>query len=287
MNRDKAREYFSAYAEGTLEPGLMQTFEQRLKTDAGLQAEYQEFEDTYEQLSGLRFVSDEVPFDLHERIQARLDKQIFEQKRTATPTWTIWIRNLAYASVAATLILGTIVSLNAIRSGQAATSGVINVPAPVANIGQLGAKASDRDVVVTYQTDGKKTVDVKSVETGKIIREIELNKKAWQGKLNNPGSAPAAFEVSIQGDPAKMVVALSGTGSAKLHAGSGTLTDFAKALAAHYRVPVIVKANGFDDMVKWDLKALDAVAAAKDTLDSTTYSVEVHSDNAVWIVSNG
>src|SRR5688500_10784952 len=87
MNASKAREFFSSYFEGTLDAGLRQAFERRLHTDAEIQAEYRAFERTMGQLSTLKDLEVEVPFDLHERISARVDLHIFEAKRAKGSPW--------------------------------------------------------------------------------------------------------------------------------------------------------------------------------------------------------
>ena len=68
MTNDKAREFFSAYHEGTLEPGLCASLERRLEGDASLQAEYAAFAETVESLNSMRFESVEIPAYLGDRI---------------------------------------------------------------------------------------------------------------------------------------------------------------------------------------------------------------------------
>jgi len=50
---------------------------------------------------------------------------------------------------------------------------------------------------------------------------------------------------------------------------------------------VIVRPTPSIDMVKWDLKLATRFAAAKVSRLHDLRVSEVHSDNAVWIVSNG
>ena len=57
MNHDKAREFFSAYYEGTLESGLRQQLEARFRADAHLKADYAAFVETIEALGELAAMS--------------------------------------------------------------------------------------------------------------------------------------------------------------------------------------------------------------------------------------
>ena len=81
MNIEKAREFYSAYHEGSLDKGLKQAFERQLETDAQVAAEFRLFKQAMEELSQLESEAIEVPSDLHDRISARLDLHILEQRR--------------------------------------------------------------------------------------------------------------------------------------------------------------------------------------------------------------
>ncbi len=81
MTLAKAKDYFSAYHEGSLDRGLKQAFETRLREDTQLQAEYRAFERTMKELEAFGCVEVEPPSDLHDKIAARLDKAIWDQKR--------------------------------------------------------------------------------------------------------------------------------------------------------------------------------------------------------------
>ena len=112
MNANKAREFFSSYFEGNLDDGLRQAFERTLNTDAELQAEYKAFERTLGQLAGLRDVEIEVPFDLHERISARLDRHIYEKRQTRGGGFLAFWKPALAAGVASLAVIGTVLSLN-------------------------------------------------------------------------------------------------------------------------------------------------------------------------------
>src|SRR5687767_3235474 len=137
MNADKAREFFSSYFEGTLDAGLRQAFELRLETDAETQAEYRAFERSMGQLDTLKDIEIEIPYDLNEKISARVDRHIFEAKRTKGSPWLAFLRPMAIGGLAAAAIIGTVITMNN-RSGGVQPAGLttgsqppkIETPAP-------------------------------------------------------------------------------------------------------------------------------------------------------------
>src|SRR2546429_9984360 len=101
MNQEKAKEFFSNYYEGTLEPGLAQALEHAMSRDGGIRDDYHHFEQSYEELSSLKFETIEIPFDLNDKILANIDRHIYDNRRSQQPAWTTWLRNLSIASISA------------------------------------------------------------------------------------------------------------------------------------------------------------------------------------------
>ena len=105
LNHEKAREYFSAYHEGTLERGLKETFERALSTDAQVQAEYRAFERLMGSLESLKAEAPEPEFDLHEAIARRLDKHIYDEARRAKHPIFAWWKSAALGGLSPGSIL--------------------------------------------------------------------------------------------------------------------------------------------------------------------------------------
>jgi len=80
MNPVKARDFFSDYYEGLLEPGLKQAFERALKSDPHVQEEYKQFEIVMGQLGSFDKKPVDSPFNLYDKITARLDLADLEAK---------------------------------------------------------------------------------------------------------------------------------------------------------------------------------------------------------------
>src|SRR5438270_5999926 len=129
MNLAKAKDYFSAYYEGSLDRGLRQSFEARLNEDAQLQAEYRAFERTMRDLGAMGQIEIEPPEDLHDKIAARLDYALWEQKRQKAPLMGVpWWKGLAMGLAVAA---GVLAAFFGVHSYQVNAAGVIPTPSPV------------------------------------------------------------------------------------------------------------------------------------------------------------
>lgn len=260
MNLEKAKEFFSAYYEGSLEAGLRESFERRLKTDAVLRGEYEAFERTMLELEGLKFLTVPVPEDLNERIAQRLDKHIHDQKRVSSAGWTGWIRNLAFAGLAAAAVFGAILTISR-GGGDASQASVVTASGSP----QLQAKASDRDVLLTYNVKGSETVTVRNSD-GIELTKVSLKDQTWENTLTNPLASSALFHVEIAGTGEHVQLVLPGTARETAKTGDGTLIDFAKALSGFYRLPVMVRAKDTARSVRWDFREADVTKAASTAL---------------------
>jgi hypothetical protein len=281
MNSEKAKEFFSAYAEGTLDASLTQSLEQRLRADSALMAEFRDFRETIEELDTLKFQPVEIPFDLNERISAKLDRHIYEQKQTKAPAWNLWARNVAFAGLAAAAVFGAIVGINA--RGAANISGI---PAPLDPVNQLTVSALDNGVALQYRPSVERTLSVRSGTSGALLREFKIGSGGWANNLQNKQPEPALFDVSIQGEDPATLIAVPGVRPFRVAEGEGSLKEFARSLAGFYHVPVVLKSSGAGETVKWSFSDTDPVAAAAKVLDSQRFSVESRTSGVLWIQGN-
>jgi hypothetical protein len=280
MTNDKAREFFSAYADGTLEPGLKQSFEHRLRSSSSLQQEYRDFEQTLDELGALRFEYIEVPNDLHDRITARIDRQVYEQKQAAAPAWHGWVRNLGFAGLAAAAIFGAIIGLNSRRPSDDA---VLGGGVSLSSNDSLAIKSVDGSVVLSYAPSVKHDVSVSSATTGQVLRKVSVGSDGWTNSLQNKQPEPALFEIAISGEQPTTLIALPGQSPYLKKAGQGTLKDFAKTLAGVYHVPVVLKAAHPDQPLAWNLTVPNAAEAASGILGTQRFTVDDRETGVVWI----
>jgi hypothetical protein len=292
MNADKAKEHFSAYFEGTMDRGLRQSFERKLESDAGVQAEYRAFEKTMGELEQLSAPVPEPSFDLHERITARLDRHIFEAKAKPAAPFFGRRRPLIVAGVCVLAIIGASTQIGN-RSGDASQGSFIShifpwmAPAPEPQIGdQLSVIVRNGQATLTVMTGGKKTVTVRTANGDVLLTEhLDGTGLAAGAKMRSPlkynSTGATLLQVEMSGVGTKWLIALPGTEASPVVTGRGSIRDFALALAGHYQVAVVVAKDG-SSPVTWTFKE-DAVASATETLVGTDFSIDRRLTGVIWI----
>jgi len=277
MNAEKARDFFSAYYEDSLELGLRQAFEQRLRADSNLQADYAAFVETIEQLNMLSHEEIEIPSYLSDRIATRLE-QVQSKQKFGLPVWTNWFRNAAFAGLA---IAAIAFALPMFHSGKGPN---IAGPEAPAVVDQLIFKADNGDVVLNYQPSAAKTVVVSSPLTGKEIQRFNLDGQSIQSPIQNPEENAALFKIEVLGDKVSSLIAVPGTGTPKAKTGQGTIQDLALSLAGHYHVPVVIEAADITRHVTWSLAAPDAITAADQAVANEGFSVDQRTGGLIKIL---
>ena len=280
MNNDKAREYFSAYAEGTLEPGLAQSFEAKLKADGTLKAEYEQFQSTLEELNSLRFEEIEVPFDLNDRISAAIDKSIYDKKRAASPGWTTWLRNLAFGGLAAAAIFGAYFT---VKMANGSTS-MASVGTIASSSEQIQYSPTDQGIEMKYRPSESHKVTIRGGSDGD--ESVQVGRNGWVNELTNAQPSAAIFKVQIQGDTPESIVVVPGTQRSKVVTGQGSIVDLAKAVANRYDVPVILEVANPETEVSWNFGNGDAPSEAAKSLSGLAFSADMRETGVLSISDN-
>jgi hypothetical protein len=256
---------------------LKQTLEQRLQTDPELARDYASFRATMEMLSGLAAEVIEAPVFLSDRIATRVEEAQAKRSKSGLG-WILWVRNLAFAGVAATAILGAFLALR----GNGATSEARLTPGvdrPVAK--KIEFKPNGRDVDLTYTATDATSVVITSGD--KVDRRPLQRGQSLITLLKNPNPSPALFTVTVAGD-AEGTVQIVLPGSEKLTKldGEGNAVALAKALAAHFQVPVMLRVSDAEKLQRWNfagqglpavITALEAEKVAVDQLESSILSL--------------
>jgi hypothetical protein len=285
MNSDKAREFFSSYYEGTIERGLKQAFERQLSTDALVQAEYKAFEKT---MLELKAIATEVPdpeFDLHDRIMARLDLHLLEEKKKPAPLFGFRFRSATAMGAICLVLVGAALSIR-----NYGPNWISSIYAPSSKIAdQLSVGMRDGHPVLTFRTADKKTVVVRDAKTGEALTTGNLDGRDYPSgqimrfHLNYKSEVATLLKVDVQGNKDTVYVALPGSKRDDRRVGSGTLNDLAIALSNYYQVTVVVAAPATDSM-QWDFsKQSDPITAAASVLQGTQRSVDLRAQKIVWI----
>lgn len=282
MNANKAREFFSAYYEGLMDPGLRQSFERRLNTDASVQAEYRAFERTMGQLDVMRDVEVEIPFDLSERINARLDLHVHEQTRNAKPAMFAWWKGLAVAGIGALAIFGAFQSLQNtggdVLTGGAVTGTAAEVPMRVEMV--------DGEPVLMYRPTSKRTLVIRDAIEGTERERIDLDNRLLRSPLRNTSETANLISIDPGDGSMPMLVAIPGTSPTPVTAGQGTIQEFVLALADHYRIPVTLTTTNPERTVVWKFESTDVMADATKALQDTRFAVEMRQAGILTITEH-
>jgi len=268
MTHDKAREYFSAYHEGTLEPGLRASLERKLAGDVSLRAEYEAFSETVGALDALKFESIESPSYLSDRIAARLEPA---RETAAAPFWASWFGKrqptsqanprFVWAMGLAACVLLASIGLQGMQSADALHASILSG----AGSGNVEWKKSDAGVTATFKGGPARELSVVA-EGGQPQAYRLVSQQELVLALTNPNGKAHRFTVLSDKDVVATVV-LPGDRPVGKKAGSGTMEEFATALADSYRVPVVVKGTPAGGTMKWSFEDLDARKAAEEGLN--------------------
>lgn len=270
MNLAKARDYFSAYYEGSLDRGLKQTFEAHLNEDSKLQAEYAAFEKTMKGLEAFGAIEIEPPADLHEKISARLDHAIWEQKRVNSRFAGLgWLKlGIMGAAVAAGLVLA-LFKLNGHSSANVASV------FPTGSSSEFAFKPGNQGLDLSYPSVDHATVIIKNAN-GEVTASLPLNHQGINDKpLENKSDSAQLLSVETEDQSTPVTyVALPGSTRDTNTVGKGTLKSLALALAGHYGKPVIIQApDDADRSTSWDLSVADELAATRTAVQALNLAV--------------
>ena len=282
MNNEKAREFFSSYFEGTLDFGLSQSLEQKLRTDSELMADYAAFVETMNELDAMRYEEIEVPQYLSDRIATRIE-QVAEKSRTGVPAWMVWFRGLSLGAAATAAVAFAFIGLSNLQTnGPVATGSVVG--SPTVNADHLNFEIKDGKVQLQYKPTSDKTVVVSSGVNGKELQRFNLDGSALDSTLENTQVGTALFDIEVQGSKEKATIAIPGsTKPDAVGAANGTLKQFAASLAEIYRVPVLLEVQDTGKFVTWEQEGTDARAEATRVLGER-YSVDVRSGGMLVIM---
>lgn len=255
MNAEKARELFSDHREGTLNENLRESFEAALRADSSLSREYSQFCELIGELEGSKSKIVEVPFDLHEKIMASVDKSLFEERRKAKTGWLSGWRLTFVGAAAILVVIGTVSSINNAGAGTATSDFVSVDGSPGLTLG-----LKDGMLYVRHGSAEGASVLVKDDATGTLVKRFDLNGNRLDSPLSNDGQRAVLLRVesSIGEAGTMIVVALPGKSGFNNLRGSGSVRDLAKAVANTYREPVQVGAKDPDARVGWSLDTSDA-----------------------------
>jgi hypothetical protein len=286
MNQEKAREFFSSYYEGSLEPGLQLAFEQKMKTDPDLRADYEAFADTVRGLDLLKAEEIEIPIYLSDRIASRLEDAIQARKPRF---WDISrIGSSWKTAIAAVAIIGAVGSVVFLHPGSA-TAGALGGGGSTSGTeqGTVSFNASGQDVTFHAQLHKGEAVVVASGTSGDVINTFPAQVDTTvNSDLKNPWDSAKLFSVQVKSSYHDQIVAVPGV-SPKLRAnGEGSVGEFAAALADYYHTPVLLDNILPQTQVKWAFNGSDALKSATDALTPAGLTAVVQKDGLIAVTDH-
>jgi hypothetical protein len=279
MNSEKAREFFSAYYEGSLDSGLKLALEQKFKTDAELREDYAAFSVAFGDLNTLRDEEIEIPIFLSDRIATRLE-EARQQKKKPFALWNVsWLR-AAPNGLALIAIVGA--GLGIAATGVIAQGGLFHWPFGHQKQVDLPTfKIDGSNVTLVYQPHSSHSVVITS---GTVTRTLNLEEsQPIEPKLNNENPNAQLFTIQEDSAPVQVVAVPGSVSNTSSGSGEGTLGQFALAVANYYHVPLLLENTNLETRLKWNLDGIDAAKSANANLQQIHLSADLRSDGMLSI----
>lgn len=289
----KARECFSLYYEGGLSGAMLDQLELALRQDAQLQAEYNAFKRTMEDLAQLP-ATPEPEFDLHEHISRRLDQHFFELDRRPTKSLFAGWRAAFAGLVGATALVAAAISIWNFQQGRNAEAGLAptsigreaKVP-PSLNAMALTLESGDGKWLLKYQVDKAQKIVLDSADAeNRRIAELMPN-QTLESTLTNNGATVVVIEVSSNHARHPALIALPPKGyvaSGTSVKGFGSPSAFLDAVCTFTGKPVVFLQKVELPRLEWTFDAEEGAASVAKTLERFGYAVEEKESGVIWIL---
>ncbi|MCH8978237.1 MAG: hypothetical protein IH945_03215 [Armatimonadetes bacterium] len=280
MNQSKARDFYSAYFEGTLDSGLTQAFERALRTEAEIKAEYEQFVRVMDDLKACRSPV-EPPADLHLKIRERVDAHILstERQERAGVLFFAW-KPLAYGAVAAMAIIGVVASITNRSAGPGETGTASFAPV------RESAPAivfEDGQTRLSYSAASQNVVSVYRHSDGTLVFEEPLESQTIDSQLFNGAEDATLVSIHFASRYGMLFVAVPGSTIRTDAEGMGTVLELITSLAGKYKVPVVLASDLTAAGISWKFEGTDAERASQDELEAIGLKVETRENGLIWI----
>ncbi|MCU0316904.1 MAG: hypothetical protein MUC92_09955 [Fimbriimonadaceae bacterium] len=274
MNLNKARDFYSAYYEGTLEPGLKQALEAARQADPEIEQDYRQFEMLVSELPNLAVEPIEVPADLHDKISAKLDHHLWTLEQQKPKRWS-W--NWKVALVGGVACLAIVSAIFAIRpaEGTASEAG-ISLP-----VGATTAKFEivDGSLGLIVNNSSPITVTITNTADGQISAQRPLAPGRLFIPLRNESDTAEVLSISFsEKEIEPLLIVLPGKATGNVRSGEGTLLDCAKAVAQTFRTPITIRNRNTNEVVRWEF-------SQEDTTDNLVQALVKNNINATMLDS--
>lgn len=279
MNAIKAREYFSAYYENSLDRGLRDSFERRLAEDSGLKAEYDEFARMLDALGPALAREVEPPIDLHETIMRRVDRHLYDQEQTRRPAvWPLW-RSLSVGAVATLAILATVLTISA--DGRQAVANLFGIGA--GNGAKLELTVEGGDPAFVYRSGRPARFELADDSGASPSKQFVLGGDDADVRLENPSASARVFTIRALDAKREIRFALPGRKREVKPVGEGDARALAVALAGYYRTPVLIEVADLSARTTWTLSGSVADAPGAQ-LGNAQFAILVRGERLLCLI---
>lgn len=277
MNINKLRDQYSDYYSGSLEPAMKEVFERQLSSDSNLREDYEQFVQAVSLLDSFDKDEIEVPHDLHETISARLDKYHYDVKQSQKVSfWSQWKLALA-GGVAVFAIVASILTLQPQKS--TINNAGISVSRP-----SLEFVYEDNKVELHVFSRGSEEIEVRNLTSGDLIKEIALAAgETLESPIDNKTESPVVIQASVGQE--RLTIMMPGISDKAELSSNGSVMDCAKALAAHYRTPIIMRSGDFERQVEWDFNGIKDASELPAYLDTIGITASIRKDGFLILTS--
>jgi hypothetical protein len=281
MNSEKARDFFSAYYEGTLDPGLVLNLEQKFKADARLRSDYDAFASAFASLNSLRDEEIEVPIFLSDRIATRLEEARQQRSKTFSLLNWRWARFAPYGLAGLAILAAGLGIL--VKSEGPSVAGLF--PWPAGKKAQVDGPSFQFDgAKVILEVQGNHSISVSDGLTGRSLRTLNGDdSESFQPELTNKGAQAQLFGIREDGGTTQMVSVPGKNADTSHPKGDGTLSQFALALSNYYHVPVLLENVKMDTKISWSFEGSNAYDGAIANLQPSHLSADLRQDGMISI----
>lgn len=249
MNSEQARDLFSSYLEGTLEPGLRQQLERALEVNSLLGQEYHEFKAVCYALNATADEEIVVPGHLNARISATLDDALNAKIERGTVLQMFRWKPAAIGIAAAVAVVTAGVALFSPVGG--------NAIAGLVGGSEVTSKSDvswvNNQLVLRYQSPEEDRLLLRDGVNGEIWSRIEIGQTMVTEKIQNPTDGPRIVELDVASTPDDRLIVLPGPVSTNKIEGKGSSTDLAKQIAARYQMPIEFLNQSSEKELEWAL----------------------------------
>ncbi|MBX3096743.1 MAG: hypothetical protein KF812_07770 [Fimbriimonadaceae bacterium] len=251
MNSEQARDLFSSYLEGTLEPALRQQLERALEVNPALNQEFREFKAVCHALSESANEDISIPGHLNARISAVLDDSLAAKPATNNVLQLFHWKPLAIGAAAAIALVTAGVTLFSPNSG-ASVAGIIPSGNTIVERAEL-SWANDQ-LTLRYQSPKEDKLLLREGQDGEVWSTVAIGTNLTTEKIQNPTDGPRLVELDVASTENDRLIVLPGPAATGPIVGSGSTIDLAKQIAARYQTPVeILRLDSPSAEIEWNL----------------------------------